>query len=127
MLRRAERLAQRNRDLTDDELEQFDADNPDAERKKGRPMSWDAQYGFKLFMDGFYYFEIAEILGVARGTVTRYAILHDWQDKYPKDQTRHRHDIAAAIEAYEQYKTQKAVKKKQSDNAQSNNGKDNTT
>lgn len=112
MLRRAERLAKRDQELTDDELEQFDADNPGAERKKGRPLSWDAKYGFKLFMEGYYFYEIADVLGVKRNSVVQYATLHDWRDKYPKGQPRQRHDIAAAIEEYQQFKTQKAVKGK---------------
>lgn len=111
MLRRAERLAKRDQELTDDELEQFDADNPGAERKKGRPLSWDAKYGLQLYLDGYYFFEIADILGVARNCVVKYATQHKWADKYPDCKPRQRHDIAAAINEYEQYKAQKTRKK----------------
>ena len=77
---------------------------PRTNNPHGRPVTWDTQYAFSLYMDGYYIFEIAEILGVSISKVTSHAKYHQWAKQFPEDVCRYRHDIDQAKLDYEEYK-----------------------
>ena len=99
---------QRDRDRAADQAEKTESD-PDAPPKKtrGRRPQWDCEYGFRLYLDGYYYFEICEILGVKFEALAAYASDHFWKNKFPPGTVRHRHDIDAAKREYQAYLSQK--------------------
>ena len=92
--KRQERKAEQIRQLG------YDPDKPQPKRRGRRP-TWDTEYGKILYLRGYYLFEISEILNVKKETIWTYATDNFWQDEFPQDVTRHRHDLEAAKIEYE--------------------------
>ena len=71
-------------------------------RKRGRRLTWDSDYAFDLFCEGFRLFEISKVMDVPMKNLTQYASYHNWrgQCEYVK---YIRHDIKQAREYYLAY------------------------
>lgn len=72
-------------------------------KKRGKPPTWDVEYGKLLYMDGCYLFEIAEILDVPRRKIQEYAFRNLWHTKLKSRKPCHRHDIEAEKAKYAEY------------------------
>ena len=77
---------------------------PEGKKKvRGRPPSWDVEYGKILYLDGCYQFEIAEILGVPGRKIDEYIFRNLWRVKLKGRKPCHRHDIEAEKAKYAEY------------------------
>lgn len=88
--------------LTEKELAAYDITEQD--RKQGRPLSWDAKYGFLLYQQGFYLYEIAEVFDIRIDRVEYAAKAHGWFANRPVGVQRKRHDIEQAKREYQEYR-----------------------
>ena len=70
----------------------------------GRPISWDTEYAHKLYIEGYYVYEIAEVIGGDPNKIAPYIRNHDWQLDLPPYIDRHCHNLEAAKREYAEYK-----------------------
>lgn len=98
--RRIEQQAKKDENNTELHLEH--KNHPHENR--GRSASWDCDYAFQLYIEGYYNFEIAEIVGTTVQKVASYARNNNWQKYLPPDIFRVRHDMEQARMDYQKYR-----------------------
>ena len=105
-LERAEAEQKRARSWEDflRQLGEVDSVPVEKQNRKGRPIGWDTEYAHKLYLDGYYVFEIAEVIGGDPKKIAPYIRNHSWQLDLPPYIERHYHDLDAAKAEYAKYK-----------------------
>lgn len=104
-----DRVPQKHLDWCD-EIDRREADKqagPAKPKKRGRPMSWDVEYAQVLYNHGYYYFEIAEILGTTNDAVSDYSSAHFWTETKPHNVCCTRHDLSVEPARYARYREQR--------------------
>lgn len=68
----------------------------ESERKKrcahGRKATWNVDFAWKLYCEGYYIYEIAEIIGMSYKSMMEYAGRNKWHEKAPPGRILKRHD-----------------------------------
>lgn len=101
--KRLEWIKQIEEEIKKQAEEDKDTPPPKNRIEHGRPPTWDTKYAFMLFCEGYYIFEIAEIVGTTVQKVTQCAKYNEWGKKMPPDVYRYRHDIEQAKLDYAEY------------------------
>lgn len=79
-------------------------------KQTGRPAGWDTDFGFFLYSRGWYYTDIADLLGTTQIAVSGYSNDHFWADRAKNKPTCKRHTKEDGDQALIEYT---AIKDKQ--------------
>ena len=100
---RLERIERMNREINKQAIED-PYGMPQRKDPRGRTANWDMKYAFQLYMEGYYMFEIAEILETTTGKVSACARNNGWSKFLPPNVERFRHGMEQAKADYAEYK-----------------------
>lgn len=76
-------------------------------RSPGRKATWDTEYAVRLYKDGYFLYEICEIVGVTYKRILEYSAYNRWHSKYGGKKPPTRHDLEQAKAEYAKYKAEK--------------------